>query len=227
MSAYTCWLLHHGSPAWPAGRGLSLPRLPVYLRVLPNHLAFHLPSSSPCIQAGAQGSWLWTWKDRIDRAFMAKFGADLDFEAMAQQGSGGSMQAARSHALEPGLSADDLALLAAARMRCGGCGSKVGATTLSRVLRRLQEEEEAEAGGRGGDSSSDAAAEQRQGGSRVLVGLAASDDAAVLEPPPPGHVLVQTVDFFRTMVTDPFLFGQIAANHALSDCHAMGEQAHS
>ena len=80
-----------------------------------------------------------------------------------------------------------------ATMRCGGCGSKVGAGVLNRVLSRLGVDE---------------------GG-----GL---DDAAVVSPPSePEAVMVHTVDFFRSFVTDPYLFGQIAANHALSDVHAM------
>jgi len=84
-------------------------------------------------------------------------------------------------------------------MRCGGCGSKIGPDPLSRTLSRL-------APARADD---------------VVIGLDAPDDAAVTAPRP-GRYLVQSVDFFRALVDDPYVFGEIAANHALSDIYAMG-----
>jgi selenide,water dikinase len=155
---------------------------------------------------GLQGGFLWALKDWIDRRFMAKYGADLDFSAASTRGGMGMAQGGGGGAGGAGaLGAESLALVAAARGRCGGCGSKVGAPTLEAALRRLRAE------GRLGASNED-----------VLVGLEAADDAAVLAAPPPGHVSVHTVDFFRAPLDDPFAFGAIAAAHALSDCHAMG-----
>ena len=87
-------------------------------------------------------------------------------------------------------------------MRCGGCGAKVGAEILERALAGL-----GTAGGR-----------SIRG---IEVGLAAPDDGAVLAVPP-GKQLVQSVDGFRAFVGDPYVFGRIAANHALGDLHAMG-----
>jgi selenide,water dikinase len=84
-------------------------------------------------------------------------------------------------------------------MRCGGCAAKVGPGPLSRALKRLPP---GEAGG-------------------AVVGLDRPDDAAVLVPPAGRH-LVETVDFFRAFIDDPYLFGEIAANHALNDVFAMG-----
>lgn len=48
------------------------------------------------------------------------------------------------------------------------------------------------------------------------VGFQAGDDAALVVPPAPPAYLVHTIDYFRSFVSDPYVFGQIAANHALS-----------
>ena len=88
---------------------------------------------------------------------------------------------------------------AEAAMRCAGCGGKIGADALAGVLAALP-------------------ATPR---SDILLGLAGADDAAIVQPPP-GRALVQSVDHFRDFLGDPFLFGQIADAHALSDIYAMG-----
>ena len=84
-------------------------------------------------------------------------------------------------------------------MRCGGCAAKVPAAVLGRVIARLHPATN----------------------HTVAIGLDSPDDAALIAFPgaPP---LLQTVDFFRAMVTDPYLFGRIAANHAMNDIYAMG-----
>ncbi len=148
---------------------------------------------------GFAGDWVWRWKDHIDRTFMRRF---TELPAM--------VSGPASAAVVPGtpglaLSAEEsLQAISALAMRCGGCGAKVGATVLSRALAELKPVARDD----------------------VLIGLDAPDDAAVVRVPP-GKAMVHTVDFFRAFIDDPYVFGQVAANHALGDVFAMGGEPQS
>lgn len=82
---------------------------------------------------------------------------------------------------------------------CAGCGAKLGAGELARLLQGLPVQHD----------------------ERLIVGYDTSDDASVYVLNE-DLALVQTVDFFPPIVDDPYLFGQIAAANALSDVYAMG-----
>lgn len=55
----------------------------------------------------------------------------------------------------------------------------------------------------------------------LIVGFESSDDAAVYKLNDE-QAIITTLDFFPSMVTDPYLFGKIAATNSLSDVWAMG-----
>jgi selenide,water dikinase len=131
---------------------------------------------------------VWHWKDYIDRKWMR----------MYREPPKRPMRMSPDAKPDPALAdAEAKRLLSDIGMRCGGCGAKVGADALSRVLKRLG-----------------------------MFGTEAADDAAIIKLPP-DKALVQTVDFFRTFIDDPYRFGEIAAVHALGDVWAMGGWPHS
>ncbi|MCM0612025.1 selenide, water dikinase SelD [Marinobacter sediminum] len=140
------------------------------------------------------GSWVWRWKDWIDRRFMKKFTDLPPMEDDAKLPDTGAAQNAEEASQA----------ISAVAMRCGGCGAKVGSTVLSRALGELKPIERED----------------------IIIGLHAPDDAAVLRVPP-GKAVVHTVDFFRAFIDDPYVFGQVAANHSLGDVFAMGAEAQS
>ena len=126
------------------------------------------------------GAWVWRWKQWLDRRFMRRF-AELP------------PMPAPTPRLPPALQAE-----APAPMRCGGCGAKLGADLLARVLTRLD-------AGANGDRP-----------------LAQVEDAAVVQVA--AGELALSCDGFRAMIDDGYRFGRISAHHALNDLFAMGAQ---
>lgn len=84
---------------------------------------------------------------------------------------------------------------------CAGCGAKVGAGVLAKLLEDIEVLDEP----------------------NLLVGFDKSDDASVYKINDE-QAIVQTVDFFPPICDDPYIFGQIAAANAMSDIYAMGGQ---
>ena len=89
-------------------------------------------------------------------------------------------------------------------IRCGGCSAKVGFDVLAAALKDLPLTDRDD----------------------VIVGLTDPDDAALVSVPD-GKFSVLSVDAFRPMVSDPYLFGRITANHCLGDLYAMGAEPQS
>ena len=147
---------------------------------------------------GFAGDWVWKWKDWIDRRFMDKFQDFPEMDLTAPAPSAPSQNAVKLSQEE------SLQAISAIAMRCGGCGAKVGASVLSRALSNLHPVDREE----------------------VVIGLKDPDDAAVVRVPA-GKAMVHSVDFFRSFIDDPYIFGKVAANHALGDIWAMGAEAQS
>eukprot|EP00977_Amphora_coffeiformis_P004715 scaffold1007_cov176-Amphora_coffeaeformis.AAC.21 len=162
--------------------------------------------------------WVWKWKDWIDRTWMAQYQQLPDLEKMMAKMPTNSRKMRRRNEQGKRLArtkgSDVLEAFDAHPMRCGGCGAKVGSTTVSRVLRAVHD---------------------RQRSRALRMGLKPPppldhDDAAVellscVANTGGTPALVQTIDYFREMVADPFVFGKIVAVHTISDIHAMGETA--
>ena len=128
----------------------------------------------------ASGGGVWRWKQHLDRRFMKRFN---NLPAMPE---------AVPKAPAP------LAERLPAPMRCGGCGAKLGADLLNRVLHRLEVHTSAS----------------------TLRGI--GDDAALVRLP--AGELAVSCDGFRAMIDDVYRFGRIAAHHALNDLFAMGAE---
>ena len=138
----------------------------------------------------ASRAWWWV-KKWIDRRWMAKYTRLKMTPPPAHSGFAGLK--------DRGAAGTDPAFEA---MRCLGCGAKTGHETLAAAMRDAV----VAAIGLGADA-------------RLMPPDELAEDSAIL-PVPEGGELVQSIDSLSEIVPDPFLFGRIAATHALSDIYA-------
>ncbi|MDD2661422.1 MAG: selenide, water dikinase SelD [Methylococcales bacterium] len=132
-------------------------------------------------------SFLWIVKDYIDRRFMARFQAGT---FAVNPGHVNKAMPAPKTTLVPEDWQDNT---------CGGCGSKLAASTLNHSLNKLTIPHD----------------------DAVLLGVKDGEDCA-LTAFSENTLCLQTIDQFRSFISDPYLLGQIATQHALSDIYAMG-----
>ena len=132
----------------------------------------------------SEGTLWWQMKDWIDQKFMNKFN---ELPAMSQD--------------LPHVHANLANALPEHDMRCGGCGAKIAAEPLRRVLERLELPHHQD----------------------VLVTI--GDDAAQVVTHSGSQLM--TIDGFRAMLDDPYLFGRVATHHSLNDIFAMGAKPKS
>ena len=137
-------------------------------------------------QLSFQNKLAWYWKDWIDRRFIKKFTRSRQHRPLGMKQTNKETMVAH-YGNWTGPPPDFL--------YCGGCAAKLGASSLTQVLKRL-------------DLLSDDAA-------------GAGDDAAVTDLAANTRI-VQSLDGFRAMLQDPYIVAQIATVHALNDIYAMG-----
>ncbi len=135
-------------------------------------------------------SLLWTVKDGIDRRFMQRFQARTF--SMKPKYFNKVMPTPQTTLVPEDWESNT----------CGGCGSKLAASTLALSLNKLNIPKD----------------------DTVLLGVDAGEDCALTRFSE--HSLcLQSIDQFRAFISDPYLLGQIATQHALSDVYAMGGDA--
>lgn len=97
-------------------------------------------------------------------------------------------------------------------MLCAGCAAKIGPATLTGALDRLDAI---------APPLANSVTEAGLSPAAVIRNLAPRDDAAVLDLGP-GPLRLETIDAFPAIWPEPYVLGEIAAAHALSDILAKG-----